>query len=416
MVVKKLRTCIHSLDDNFDNVLGGGRLYGVRVGSFNQLLGQDRREVSGFEKASEYNRTELFGTDYNWRNTFYPNDFNHPELIKFSEPNYFLSCSPSAKPPQPIDVKIVRRTKSAVFLAFDLPNAATNFTDAIRQYGIQQGLIVENETSSATLTTANLTNDTGLETIPYSYFMEKAQQNQHNTYLQSPSNDLHYDFQVPTLQYFANVSKRHFPKPVPEMIALNQSNCTINDTIFADYEFIDANGTLQCVYNSSLLANVTLPADSVVTNMTEVEPSNETNATFPVSPFRPICDYYTRCFFTVYDDSNLEMDIPIVENQFSQIMWNGGSRLAVLENLIPGQKYNISLTFSTDAGESDRTNYEFAAGFVPFMPEEVLRIECLDCTPSRNVSAEGGDVLSYNLTWSVFGEYDPRFMHFFPIL
>jgi hypothetical protein len=69
----------------------------------------------------------------------------------------------------------------------------------------------------------------------------------------------------------------------------------------------------------------------------------------------------------------------IGKKSYHELLWNGASRVATLEGLKAGQNYKLSLTFSTDAGESELATYSLNAGHVPDLPDEAVRIECTDC-------------------------------------
>ena len=435
-VVTKLRTCVHSLaDDEFGNVVGGGKLYAVRVAAFNEANERGIPEIEADPLVAENaGAPPPLGAERDsgiasWKNTMWPNSFKNPETLVWSDPNYFLSRSETSKPPAPTDLQIIKRTNTSVVVVFDVPSAAMDETSAysaLTAYGLETGALSLNDSLDPNAT--NTTPDPNvLPQQPFSYFFHKTGPDTEDALLK-------YDYQVPGLQYFNNVTATI---TVPEAVAflpVNDTNdttvCTVylnatGSSIDGELVFNDTLGYDVCLYN---LTNTTaeegfalLGAPDALYNLSNAttEDGGVTNLTSfdAPTPFRPLCDWYSRCFFNLYDDTDLS---PI---RFHTLAWSGSSRLAVLEGLSPGQKYNISVSFSTDAGESDLAVLEFPVGFAPVMPEEVLRSVCSNCSTidvdvltNGTSSVPANTKISMNVSWADFVEHDPRFAEYFPIL
>jgi len=288
-IVKKLRTCIHSLDADFDNVVGGGRLYGVRVAAFNKL---QRREnnVMAFE------RHDRRDPHYSWRNDKYPSSFLDAGKLSWSETKYYLAEAEEARPPAPIDVRIVQRTKTAVILSFDLPSGVPDWSD-----------LFANDTNATNATesfnSTNSTNETAYyDPLQYSYFVRQARDYQR---FEMP---LKYDYRVSSLNYFQEVSRKW---PLPPIV-LNDTNnsCLIwNDTDGSSTwgVLLMNNGTENCTFITEANETVVVEPYSNATLNGTLD-VNETEPSY-LSPFYALCDYATRCYFNVYDDSALDDDI-----------------------------------------------------------------------------------------------------------
>jgi len=106
----------------------------------------------------------------------------------------------------------------------------------------------------------------------------------------------------------------------------------------------------------------------------------------------------------------------ILKTRLHKLKWSGASRLATVEDLVPGEVYNLSLAFITDAGESNLTTFQFTAGFVPDVPDNLLQVTCEDCLHLSLNETKVATELTAKVSWADFRVDDPRYTDYFPVL